>query len=111
MDTLILIKCSIFYPYLMVMHVRAEGDKSVFSSAKFETLLTLFESKPHIIIIFHLKTNRQKLKKHHVNGSQTRIANAIMYSFYLYLGYIGCVILLWHSMGLPYNYFAILDRI
>ena len=36
-------------------------------------LLTLFESKPHLIIIFHLKTNRQKLEKHHVNGSQTRI--------------------------------------
>ena len=35
-------------------------------------MLTLFESKPHIIVIFHLKTNRQKLEKHHVNGSQTR---------------------------------------
>ena len=35
-------------------------------------LLTLSESKPHIIIIFHLKTNRQKLEKYHVNGSQTR---------------------------------------
>ena len=35
-------------------------------------LLTLFESKPHIIIIFHLKTNRRKLEKYHVNGSQTR---------------------------------------
>ena len=44
MGTLILMKCSIF----------------------------LFESKPHIIIIFHFKTNRQKLEKHHVNGSQTR---------------------------------------
>ena len=38
-------------------------------------LLTLFESKPHIIIIFHLKTNGQKLEKHHVNGSQTRRAS------------------------------------
>ena len=38
-------------------------------------LLTLFESKPHIIIIFHLKPNRQKLEKHHVNGSQTRRDN------------------------------------
>ena len=35
-------------------------------------LLTLFESKPDIIIIFHLKTNWQKLEKYHVNGSQTR---------------------------------------
>ena len=35
-------------------------------------LLSLFESKPHLIIIFHLKTNRQKLEKHHLNGSQTR---------------------------------------
>ena len=26
-------------------------------------LLTLFESKPHIIIIFHLKTNRQKTRR------------------------------------------------
>ena len=56
----------------MAMHVRTEGDKSGFSSAKFEILLTLFESKPHIIIIFHWKTNRQKLEKYHVNGSQTR---------------------------------------
>ena len=53
----------------MAMH---EGGKSVFSSAKFETLLTLFVSKPHIIIIFHLKTNRQKRENYHVNGSQTR---------------------------------------
>ena len=59
----------------MVMHVRTEGDKSVFSSAKFETFANLDESKPHIIIIFHLKTNRQKLEKYHVNGSQTRNAN------------------------------------
>ena len=35
-------------------------------------LLTLFESKPHIIIIFHLKTNGQKLEKYHVSGSQIR---------------------------------------
>ena len=54
------------------MHVRTEGDKSVFSSANLRLLLTLFESKPHIIIIFHLKTNEQKLEKYHVNGSQTR---------------------------------------
>ena len=56
----------------MAMYVRTEGDKSVFSSAKFETFANLFESKPHIIIIFHVKTNRQKLEKYHVNGSQTR---------------------------------------
>ena len=42
-------------------------------------LLTLFESKPHIIIIFHLKTNRQKLEKHHVNGSQTRSVFTTLY--------------------------------
>ena len=54
------------------MHVRIEGDKSVFSSAKVETFANLFESKPHIFIIFHLKTSRQKIEKHHVNGSQTR---------------------------------------
>ena len=57
----------------MAMHVRTEGDKSVFSSARVETFANLYESKPHIIIIFHLKTNRQKLEKPHVNGSQTRI--------------------------------------
>ena len=58
----------------MAMHVRTEGDKSVFP----RLLLTLSESKPHIIIIFHLKTNRQKLEKHHVNGSQTRISNLFL---------------------------------
>ena len=52
--------------------MRTEGDKSIFSSSKFETFAN-FESKPHIIIIFHLKTNRQKLEKHQVNGSQTRM--------------------------------------
>ena len=57
----------------MTMHVRTEGDKIVFSSAYLRLLLTLFESRPHIIIIFHLKTNRQKLEKYHVSGSQTRI--------------------------------------
>ena len=39
----------------------------------FRLLLALFESKPHIIIIFHLKTSSQNLEKHHLNGSQTRI--------------------------------------
>ena len=56
----------------MAMHVRTEWDKSDFSSAKFETFANVVESKPPIIIIFHLKTNRQKLEKYHVNGSQTR---------------------------------------
>ena len=37
MGTLIPIKCTNFDPYLMAMHVRTEGDKLVFSSAKFET--------------------------------------------------------------------------
>ena len=57
----------------MAMHVRTERDKTVSSLANLRLLLTLFESKPHIIIIFHLKTNRQKLEKYHINGSQTRI--------------------------------------
>ena len=73
MGTLILIKCTNFDPY-MYMHVQTEGDKLVFSSAQFETFANLFGSKPPIVIIFHLKTNNQKLEKHHVNGSQTRIA-------------------------------------
>ena len=59
----------------MAMHVRTEGDKPVVSSAKFGNFANVVLSKPHIIIIFHLKTNRQKLEKHHVNGSQTRRLN------------------------------------
>ena len=78
MGTLILIKCTNFDPYLMVMHVQTEGDKLVFSSEKMRLLLTFFVSKPHIIIIFHLKTNKQKLEKHHVNWSQTRILNNLL---------------------------------
>ena len=39
--TLILIKCTNFDPFLMAMHVRTEGDKLVFSSAKFETFANL----------------------------------------------------------------------
>ena len=35
------IKCTNFDPYLMAMHVRTEGDKLVFSSAKFETFANL----------------------------------------------------------------------
>ena len=66
----------------MAMHVQSEGDKSVFSSINLRLLLTLFESKPHIIIIFHLKTNRQKLEKYHVNGSQTRIFLYIFCPFF-----------------------------
>ena len=38
----------------------------------FRLSLTLFESKPHIIIIFHFKTNKQKREKYQVKGSQTR---------------------------------------
>ena len=45
----------------MVMHVRTEGDKSLRQNLRL--LLNLFESKPHIIIIFHLKTNGQNLEK------------------------------------------------
>ena len=73
MGTLIFIKCTNFDPYIMAMHVRTEGNKFVFLWKNLRLLLTLFESKPHIIIIFHLKTNKQKLEKHHVNGPQTRI--------------------------------------
>ena len=45
MGTLILIKCTNFDPYLMAMHVRTEGDKLVFSSAKFETFANLVRVK------------------------------------------------------------------
>ena len=73
MDTLILIKCTNFDPYLMDMHVQTEGENWFSLRQNLRLLLTLFGSKPHIIIIFHLKTNMQKLEKHHINGSQTRI--------------------------------------
>ena len=55
----------------MAMHVRTEGDKSVSLRQNLRLLLTLFESKPHIIIIFHLETYRQNFEKYHRNGSQT----------------------------------------
>ena len=48
-------------------------------------LLTLFESKPHIIVIFHYKTNRQKLEKYHVNGSQARTHFKLSDSFFVVL--------------------------
>ena len=82
MGTLILIKCTNFDPYLMAMHVQTEGDKLVFYSEKLGLLLTMFESKPHIIFIFHLKTNNQKLEKHHVNGSETRTMNTCSSLYY-----------------------------
>ena len=41
MGTLMLIKCTNFDLYLMAMHVRTEGDKLGFSSAKFETFANL----------------------------------------------------------------------
>ena len=43
MVTLILIICrpTNFDPYLVAMHVQTEGDKLVFSSAKFETFTNL----------------------------------------------------------------------
>ena len=72
MGTLILIKCTNFDPYLMAMHVQTEGVNWFSLRQNLRLLLTLIESKPHIIIIFHLKTNKQKPEKHHVNGSQTR---------------------------------------
>ena len=55
----------------MAMHVLSEGNKSISLRQNLRLLLTLFELKPHIIIMFHLKTNMQKLEKYHVNGSQT----------------------------------------
>ena len=41
MGTLILIKCTNFDPYLMVMHVQTEGDKLVLYSEKIETFANL----------------------------------------------------------------------
>ena len=41
MGTLILIKCTNFDPYLMVMHVQTKGDKLVFSAEKIETFAKL----------------------------------------------------------------------
>ena len=55
----------------MAMQCEPKGINRFSLRQKLGLLLTLFESKSHIIIIFHLKTNRQKLEKHHVNGSQT----------------------------------------
>ena len=70
--TLILIKCTNFDPYLMAMPCEPKGINWFSLRQNLRLLLTLFESKPHIIIIFRLKTNKQKPEKHHVNGSQTR---------------------------------------
>ena len=41
MGTLILIKCTNFDPYLMVMHVQTERDKLVLASEKNETFANL----------------------------------------------------------------------
>ena len=50
-----------------------KGINGFFLRLNLRLLLTLFESKSHIINIFHLKTNKQKLEtKNPVNGSQTR---------------------------------------
>ena len=73
MGTLILIKCTNFDPYLMVMHVQTEGDKLVLSSEKIETFANLVCVKATYHHYFYLKTNKQKIEKHHVNWSQTRI--------------------------------------
>ena len=75
METLVLIKCTNFDPYLMDIHVRTEGGKLFSLRQNLRLLVTLFGSKPHIIIIFHLKIYIQKLEKHHVNGSQTHAYN------------------------------------
>ena len=63
-----LIKCTNFNPCTC----EPKGINRFSLRQNLRLLLTLFESKPHIIIIFHSKTNRQKLEKYHVNGSQTR---------------------------------------
>ena len=61
--------------YLFLTHIKwpctcePKGTNRFSLRQNLRLLLTLFESKPHIIIIFHLKTNRQKLDKYHVNGS------------------------------------------
>ena len=57
----------------MAMHVRTEGDKSVFSSAKFEPFAHLVWVKAAYHHYHSFENLWQKLEKHHVNGSQTRI--------------------------------------
>ena len=76
MGTFILIKCTNFDSYLMAMHVQTEFKGINWFSLRqnLSLLQALFGSKPHVIIIFHLKTNKQKLENYHVNGSQTRSA-------------------------------------
>ena len=73
MGTLILIKCPNFdlhvYLILKAVHVRTEGDKLIFSLAKFETFANLVWVKATYHHHFYLKTNKQKLEKHQVNGS------------------------------------------
>ena len=59
---LILIKCTDFDPYLMDMHMRTEGENWFSPRQNLRLLLTLFGSKPHSIIIFHLKTYMQNLE-------------------------------------------------
>ena len=49
-------------------------------------MLTLFEPRPHINIIFRLKTNCQK--RDHVNGSQTRISGSMVDKCLVFKG--GC---------------------
>ena len=41
-------------------------------SKYFDDLLSGERSLPFGLLVFHLKTNKQKLEKHHINGSQTR---------------------------------------
>ena len=84
MGSLILIKCTSFDPYLIVMHMQTEGDNLVLSSKKMRLLLTLFESKLHIIIIFHLKTNKQKLEK----TSRKLVPNPYTYCSLMYFNIV-----------------------
>ena len=73
MGTLILIKCNFLTHIKWPCTCEPKGINRFSLWQNLGLLLTLFESKPHNIIIFHFKINRKKLENHHVNGSQTRI--------------------------------------
>ena len=57
----------------MVVHMQTKHDNWNFSSAKFETFVTLFESRPHIQIISTWQTIMRKLNKNHNNRLLTHI--------------------------------------
>ena len=73
--------CKVFHRLALIIKMEHALNMCIFFHFTYSTiLLTLFQSKPHIIIIFHLKTNKQKLEKHHVNGSQTRTARFCLWA-------------------------------